>query len=71
MARDPVCGMEVEPDKAAAVTTYNGEKYYFCAEGCRHQFDREPGKYLKGPGSGWAPLTPKKESFIKRLFSSR
>lgn len=70
MAVDPVCGMEVEPEKAAATSTYEGEKYYFCAEGCRHQFEKEPSRFLKAPGGDWAPLA-KKEGFFKRLFSSR
>ncbi|MDI3548277.1 MAG: hypothetical protein PWR10_1929 [Halanaerobiales bacterium] len=32
MAKDPVCGMEVDPDKAAATYDYQGKTYYFCAE---------------------------------------
>ena len=46
MARDPVCGMAVEEDKAAAVSEYKGEKYYFCAVGCKKAFDADPEKYL-------------------------
>ena len=46
MARDLVCGMEVEEDKAAAVSEYKGEKYYFCAVGCKKAFDADPEKYL-------------------------
>lgn len=48
MAKDPVCHMEVEESKAAAKSEYNGETYYFCAPGCKHAFDKEPGKYLSG-----------------------
>ena len=40
MATDPVCKMSVEPTKAAAQSTYKGERYYFCAVGCKHTFDR-------------------------------
>jgi YHS domain-containing protein len=47
MERDPVCGMEVSRQKAAAVTQYHGKTYYFCAEACRQAFDRNPEKYLK------------------------
>jgi YHS domain-containing protein len=51
MATDPVCKMTVEPSKAAAVSTYKGETYYFCAVGCKQKFDREPDKYLAGGAS--------------------
>jgi len=46
MAVDPVCKMTVEPAKAAARSTYLGQTYYFCAVGCKQQFDKEPEKYL-------------------------
>jgi YHS domain-containing protein len=46
MAVDPVCKMTVEPAKAAAQSTYQGQTYYFCALGCKQQFDRDPQRYL-------------------------
>jgi Cu+-exporting ATPase len=46
MAVDPVCRMTVEPAKAAAQSSYQGQTYYFCAVGCKQKFDREPEKYL-------------------------
>jgi YHS domain-containing protein len=45
--RDPVCGMDVSPGKEAAVSEYKGTKYYFCATGCKVNFDKDPEKYLK------------------------
>ena len=45
--KDPVCGMMVKKDKAAAVSEYKGKKYYFCAQACKEKFDKEPDKYLK------------------------
>jgi len=33
MATDPVCGMEVDPEHAAASAVYRGKTYYFCAGG--------------------------------------
>jgi len=47
MATDPVCGMEVREDKAAATSEYRGKKYFFCAVGCKVRFDKDPEKYLK------------------------
>lgn len=46
MAKDPVCGMEVDPAKAAATAEYKGQTYYFCAPGCKAAFEKEPEKYL-------------------------
>ncbi len=48
MAKDPVCGMEVNPESAAGKSEYKGETYYFCAPGCKKAFDQEPEKYVGG-----------------------
>lgn len=45
MARDPVCGMDVEETKAAATSTYKNKTYYFCAEACKRAFEKDPQKY--------------------------
>lgn len=47
MARDPVCGMEVDPKKSNWVAEYNGEDYYFCSESCQKAFMKDPAKYSK------------------------
>ncbi|MBE9504095.1 MAG: heavy metal translocating P-type ATPase [Proteobacteria bacterium] len=47
MARDPVCGMTVEPEKAAGKSEYKGSDYYFCNVGCKKKFDENPEAYLK------------------------
>ena len=46
MAKDPVCGMDVDPSTAKHTTEYNGQTYYFCAPGCKQAFEAEPDKYL-------------------------
>jgi putative ABC transport system ATP-binding protein len=38
LVRNPVCGMEVDPDRAAAHVTIDGTDYWFCAHGCRDEF---------------------------------
>ncbi|MCF7805246.1 MAG: YHS domain-containing protein [Candidatus Marinimicrobia bacterium] len=43
--KDPVCGMDVDPDNAAAQTEHNGKTYYFCAPGCKKAFEENPEKY--------------------------
>ena len=40
LARDPVCGMLVEPERAVELD-WGGGTLYFCAVGCRDQFERE------------------------------
>lgn len=46
-ATDPVCGMKVEPDKAADQIKHDGQTYYFCSEGCAQKFRDAPQQYLK------------------------
>ncbi len=45
-AKDPVCGMMVDPDRAPAQMEYRGTTYYFCAPGCRRAFEQDPDRYL-------------------------
>jgi YHS domain-containing protein len=47
MAKDPVCGMEVEEKKAAATYEYKGKTYYFCAVGCKDKFAQTPEKFIQ------------------------
>ena len=47
MAKDPVCGMEVDEKKAAATSEHKGKTYYFCAPGCKKAFDEDSEKYLE------------------------
>lgn len=46
MAKDPVCGMDVDPHTATLKADYRGITYYFCAPGCRTKFIANPDKYL-------------------------
>jgi len=43
---DPVCGMMVEPESAAAKREYAGKTYYFCNPGCAKAFDRKPEAFV-------------------------
>ena len=49
MAKDPVCGMEVNEKSAAGKSDYQGQTYYFCSLGCKKSFDKEPAKYALKP----------------------
>ncbi len=44
--KDPVCGMMVEPDSAAAKVEYEGKTYYFCSVDCKEEFEEDPESYL-------------------------
>jgi YHS domain-containing protein len=46
MAKDPVCGMDVDEKTAAGQSEYQGQTYYFCSPGCKRSFDKEPEKYV-------------------------
>ena len=46
MAKDPVCGMQVDEKKAAAKAEHLGKTYYFCSEMCKRAFEKEPHKYM-------------------------
>jgi YHS domain-containing protein len=52
MAKDPVCGMDVDEKTAQWTSEYQGKTYYFCAPGCKASFDKDPERYLHGGGSG-------------------
>ncbi|MEO8033113.1 MAG: YHS domain-containing protein [Acidobacteriota bacterium] len=43
--KDPVCGMIISADEAAAVIEHGDHKHYFCAEQCRQMFEADPKKY--------------------------
>src|SRR5208283_878250 len=49
--KDPVCGMMVEPQKAAGKVEHNGKAYYFCSARCAERFRNEPEKFLAAPGT--------------------
>src|SRR3989441_2180919 len=50
-AKDPVCGMNVIPERAAARFEHEGKAYYFCSAGCGEKFRKEPARYLGMPGT--------------------
>ncbi len=49
-AKDPVCGMSVKKEGAKFTYDYKGTTYYFCGEGCKTEFAKNPEKYLT-PGA--------------------
>ena len=50
MARDLVCGMQVDEQDATAkglTSEYEGQTYYFCAAGCKREFDKHPEQFVQ------------------------
>ena len=46
MAKDPVCGMTVEPDSASATEDYQGRIWYFCSGHCHDKFLTDPALFI-------------------------
>ena len=42
MVTDPVCGMRIDPDDAAATVEHEGQRHWFCSEACRNAFVAGP-----------------------------
>jgi Cu+-exporting ATPase len=43
---DPVCGMTVSAEDAAAAWEFAGETYLFCSVGCMERFREDPDRFL-------------------------
>jgi Cu+-exporting ATPase len=54
---DPVCGMTVEEEEAAASYQHDGVTYYFCNPGCLERFKDDPATFLSAADSKPAPVT--------------
>ena len=61
---DPICNMDVDEKSARAsgrISEYQGKTYYFCADSCKQQFDKEPERYIdkkvEGGGNKAHPAT--------------
>ena len=54
-AKDPVCGMTVDPHAGKPTSVYRGETVYFCGPGCKAKFDAAPEVYFeRAPSEGTA-----------------
>ena len=43
--KDPVCGMEINSERAAGNLEHSGKTYYFCSQDCLDKFKAEPAKF--------------------------
>ena len=46
MVTDPVCGMQVDSEKAAGESRYQDRTYYFCSDECLRDFEANPSRYV-------------------------
>ena len=45
LAKDPICGMNVDEKSAKFKSIYKDKTYYFCSSSCKEDFDKNT-KYL-------------------------
>jgi Cu+-exporting ATPase len=45
IAEDVVCGMQVKTDADAIQSSFEGKTFYFCAEGCKRTFEKDPAQF--------------------------
>lgn len=60
---DPVCGMNVDPEKAKGKSTFENTDYYFCSPKCKTKFDADPHAYLHKSATA-APLSKEDQDRI-------
>jgi Cu+-exporting ATPase len=46
LVKDPVCGMDIDPNTTTAAEDYQGKTYHFCSTVCHDKFKAEPEKYM-------------------------
>ena len=57
--RDPVCNMNVDPERARGGSfVHEGTSYFFCNPKCRERFAADPARYLHPPATPAAPAAP-------------
>lgn len=45
-AKDPVCAMDVDTaNPPGGTAVHAGQTYYFCSNGCRKTFEKDPAKF--------------------------
>jgi len=52
---NPVCGIPVDMNNPKHVIEYSGEQVYFCCDGCKIKFEKDPEKYIKAREMGLPP----------------
>ena len=58
LAKDPVCGMSVDPAAGKPRADYRGETFHFCCAGCKAKFEADPGRYVAAEAAPPPPPAP-------------
>jgi len=66
LAQDPVCGMRVDPRKAAGSFKYKGEIYFFCSVGCLEKFQADPTRFLNCTSATLTGIQRHQETEIRK-----
>jgi YHS domain-containing protein len=61
MAKDPVCGMDVNEKNAPAMSDKGGQTHYFCSPTCKQKFEQNPQQFTgkSQPSAKHQPHTPR------------
>jgi Cu+-exporting ATPase len=69
LAKDPVCGMNVNPETARYKAPRHGKEYFFCSAGCLAKFQANPETILASPPKPMAMATTTKTKMSSGLIS--
>ena len=65
IVKDPVCGMDVDPGRAAGSNQQPGMTYYFCSRDCLEKFQADPAKYIAQPVAQLAAGIPSRQATVQ------
>ena len=60
-AKDPVCGMEIDPRSAAGSIIHEEQMFYFCSQRCVEKFQLDPLRYSHPTQVGASPVPSKSD----------
>jgi len=56
--KDPVCGMMIEPARAAGQHEHRGRTYHFCGTRCLERFKADPTRFVETASTPAQPISP-------------
>ena len=64
LEKDPVCGMSVDPARAAMTVAHSGKTHYFCCQGCGEKFKADPERYLSPSANAGISAAPSQSTTL-------
>jgi YHS domain-containing protein len=46
LAKDLICGMNVDEETCKLTSQYQGKTYFFCSPNCKEDFEKDPSRYI-------------------------